>query len=64
MNFLSELLPRKVRLSLYLLAALASTIYSAWELSNGDVKVFIGGVIAALVNLLAAGNLTPEEETV
>lgn len=53
---LTELLPRKVRLWLYVIASLTSVGVAAWNAANGDWNVFIGSVAAALVTALAARN--------
>lgn len=56
---LNELLPRKVRLVLYVLASLVGVGVAAYNAANGDWNVFIGSIASALVTALAARNITP-----
>lgn len=65
-NPLADLLPPKIRQSLYGLLVLAATFYSIYEASNGDWAVFTGSALAALTALLAvantnSGELPPDE---
>lgn len=58
-DVINELLPRKVRLWLYLLAALVLIAFSVYQASEGDWATFTVGLAAALVDLLAAKNTPP-----
>jgi len=55
-KILQDLLPTKVRLIIYLALFVASLVFGIWQASEGDAGTFVGSLIAALVNLLAAGN--------
>jgi hypothetical protein len=58
-DILTELLPRKVRLWLYVLVGLGSGVLAAYQAANGDWLVFAGAVAALLTSLLAARNINP-----
>ena len=62
-NSLQKVLSPKVRLWLYVIVALTLLVFSAWQVAEGDIALFLGGLLAALVNVLAAGNVTlPDKE--
>lgn len=61
-DILSELLPRKARLVLYVIVFLAGTVLAIWQASEGDWVVFSGALATALTSLLAAGNVNPPAE--
>jgi hypothetical protein len=61
-SILTELLPRRVRLWLYVLTFLASAGVAAYVASQGDWLAFAGSLLATLVSLLAAGNISPPPE--
>lgn len=56
-NPLQNLIPARARKSVYGLVALASLVFAAWEASEGNVEVFVGGLISALVSALALSNV-------
>lgn len=62
-NFLSaaveELLPRTVRLYLYVTVSLAGLLFGGWQASEGNWLVFLGGLVVSFQGVLAAGNITP-----
>lgn len=58
-DIITELLPRKVRLWLYVLVGLGSAVLAAYQAANGDWLVFAGAVAAVLTSALAARNITP-----
>ena len=58
MNPLSDILPPKVRKYVYAILSLAALVWGVWQVSNGDVAQFIGGLTVALVNATAASNTT------
>ena len=60
-DILTELLPRKVRLWLYVLVFLALAGLAAWQAAAGDLIIFSLAVLGSLSSLLAAGNVTPEQ---
>ena len=57
-NIISELLPRKVRLVIYVLLFLAALVFAAWQAAEGNWLVFVGSLLTSLTGLLAAGNST------
>jgi hypothetical protein len=57
-NILSELLPRKARLVLYIVIFLIALVFAAWQASDGNWLVALGSVLASLSSLLSAGNTT------
>lgn len=59
MNPLVNVLNPKVRQWLYLLLTVASAVFAAFQASDGDWAKFVGGVIAALLGLMAASNASP-----
>jgi hypothetical protein len=61
---LTELLNRKVRLWIYLLAIVVALIVAAWQASEGNWLVFAASLAGALQSSMAAGNLTPEPAAV
>lgn len=58
---LKELFPRKIRLSVYLATSLALMVLTAIIAYDGNWVEAITSFLGALVPLLAAANLTPEE---
>lgn len=56
MNPIADLLPPRVRQILYALLFLAALVFGIYQASEGDWELFAGGVVTALVGLLAAGN--------
>lgn len=56
---LTELLPRKARLALYLFAALGSSILALWTAADGSWLVFVLGLFTMFQALLAASNVNP-----
>lgn len=62
MNVLHDIIPRKARKYVYAAVAAIALVWSLFEASNGDWKQFTGGLIGALVSIMAAGN-TPAAST-
>lgn len=58
-TILTELLPRKLRLWLYVIVFLALLILAAVEANGGDYVAAITSVLASLAPLLAASNINP-----
>jgi len=58
-DILTELLPRKVRLWLYILGGLVTAGIAAWQAADGNWAVFASSVAATLTQWLAARNITP-----
>lgn len=58
LSVFEELLPRKARLTIYLILFVAALAFSLWQAAQGDWLVFIGSLVTSLVGLLAAGNTT------
>lgn len=54
---LFELLPRKVRLTLYAIVALVGAALSAYQASQGDWLLFSAGLVQFLGGVLAVGNV-------
>lgn len=63
-NPLTELIPAKARKYVYGVAALLALVYSIFQASEGDWKVFVGSLFATLVPLLAASNTVAPESDV
>jgi glucose dehydrogenase len=63
MNPLVNVLPPKVRQYVYAVLALAALVWGVYEASDGDWKLFVGGLIVALVNGTAASNTTTAKPT-
>lgn len=61
-NILNELLPRTVRLWLYVVVGVLAAAFSAWQIAEGDVVAFVGGLIATFSSWLAAGNISPKPD--
>lgn len=59
---LQELLPRKVRLALYVTFGVGALGLAAYQAAEGDWLVFAASLGLALTNVLAAGNITPAPE--
>ena len=53
MNPLVDLIPARARKYVYGIILLSALVFGAWQASEGNITVFIGSVIAALVNALA-----------
>lgn len=60
-NPLADVLPPKARKALYAVVFVAALVFSLWQASEGDWATFTGGLLTALVNLMAASN-TPAPE--
>ncbi len=63
-SVLNELLPRKARLVLYVLVALAGVAIAAYQATEGDWVAFTASITTTLVTWLAAANVTPPVEEV
>lgn len=55
-NPLTDLIPAKARKYVYGVVLLAALVFGAWQASEGNIEVFVGSVITALVNALALSN--------
>ncbi len=55
-NALRDLLPRKVRLGLYVGASAVALGIAAWQASEGNVLTFLASLAVSASNVLAAGN--------
>lgn len=58
-NILTELLPRKARLILYVIVFVALLVLGAIQANEGDVRAAITAFLTSLAPLLAAGNVNP-----
>ena len=61
-NILHEVLPRKARLVIYIIVALALLALTAYKTADGDLFEAGLTLLGALAPALAAGNITPEPE--
>lgn len=61
-KLLKDLVPYKARLWLYLIVGLMSLGLAAWQAADGNGLVFVAGLVNALMNVLAAGNVDTGEE--
>jgi hypothetical protein len=59
---LKVLLPRKARLAIYVIVAIAVLVFAAWQAANGDWLLFAASLAVSLQSILAAGNVTPAPE--
>jgi hypothetical protein len=57
---LNELLPRKVRLVLYVIVFFVLLGLTAWLGAEGDILAAVVTFLTATAPLLAAGNMNPE----
>lgn len=55
-NPLVDVIPAQYRRFVYSLIALAALVWSVYEVSNGDWKLFVGGLIVALSQATSASN--------
>lgn len=55
-NPLTDAIPDALRKRLYALAFLAALVFTVYQAADGDWKQFVGGLLSALVTLLAASN--------
>lgn len=58
MNPLTDLIPAQARKYVYGVLALVALVFAAWQAADGDWATFAGGLITALVNALAASNVS------
>ncbi len=58
-NPLTDVLPTKARKITYAVAFVALLVWSAVQAAEGDWSKVVGGVLTALVPLLAASNTPP-----
>lgn len=59
---IAELLPRKVRLLLYVLVALTALVIGTWQQAEGNTLAFVIALATTLTNVLAAVNVNPPEQ--
>lgn len=55
-NPVRDVLPEKVRLVLYAILFVVALVFSIYQASEGDWKLFTGSLLTSLLGLLAAGN--------
>lgn len=55
-NPLLDVVPPKARKYVYAVVALAALVFGAWQVSQGDIQLFIGALVTALVTATAASN--------
>lgn len=60
MNILNDIIPARYRQVVYALITLLALVWSVYEVSDGDWKKFVGGLIVALTTATAASN-TPTD---
>ena len=58
-NILNELLPRTVRLWLYVVVGVLAAAFSAWQVAEGNIVEAVAALIATFSSWLAAGNVSP-----
>lgn len=56
---ISEIVPRRLRQVIYLIAAIGGMILAVWQGSDGDWGLFAAGVFASAQALLAVGHISP-----
>ena len=56
MNPLTDVIPAKARKYVYALISLAALVWGVYEVSDGDWKKLVGGLIVALTTATAASN--------
>lgn len=56
MNILNDIIPARYRQIVYALITLLALVWSVYEVSDGDWKKFVGGLIVALTTATAASN--------
>lgn len=61
-NILNELLPRTVRLWLYVVVGVLAAGFTAWQAADGNIVEAVAGLIATFSSWLAAGNITPRPD--
>lgn len=57
-----ELVPRKVRLVVYLVVSLVALVIGVWQQAEGNTLLFVVNLAAALQGVLASANLNPPEQ--
>lgn len=55
-------IPDNVRQLVYAALVVAATIFSAYQAADGDWNEFVGGVLTALINLMAAANVSKKRQ--
>lgn len=58
-TILTEVVPRRARQAIYLVAALGGLVLGLWQAAEGNWAIFAGGLFTSAQALLAAGNITP-----
>jgi len=61
-NALQEILPRKVRLWLYVLVSFVALVLGSYQASEGNWFLFIAGVVIALQGSLAATDVVGDPD--
>jgi hypothetical protein len=62
MNPLTDVIPTKARRYVYAALTLAALVWGAYQVSDGDWKSFVGGLIVALTTATAASNTSAKVE--
>ena len=62
MNPLTDVIPVKARRYVYAVLTLAAIIWGVYQVSDGDWRSFVGGLIVALTTATAASNAHPDGE--
>lgn len=57
-----QVIPAKLRQSIYAALVVAASIFAAFQAADGDWDQFIGGALTALINLMAASNVKSDDE--
>lgn len=60
MNPLIDVIPAAARRYVYAVLSLAALVWGVFQVSNGDWREFVGGLIVALTTATAASNTRPE----
>ena len=56
---IKELLPRQVRLVIYLVVGVALLGFAAWQAAEGNWSAFIVSILGTLSSVLASANINP-----
>ena len=56
-NILTDVIPAAGRKYVYAALSLAAIVWGAYQVSDGDWKSFVGGLIVALTTATAASNV-------
>lgn len=62
MSVLTNILPPRVRQTLYAGLVVAAAIFAAYQAADGDWGVFVGSALTSLISLMAASNIQLTDE--